>query len=66
MDGWGFAKALAPYLPRTFALLVGGSALLWMIVAGDYRLIWTAMASGVAAVSEWLGLYDALTRVATP
>lgn len=66
MDGWSVVRAVAPLLPRALATLGASAVLAYMIVTGDYRLIWSAMESGVAAVSEWLGLYDALTRVVTP
>lgn len=66
MDGWGFARALAPHLPRALGTAVGGAVLVYMIASGNYGLIWSAMASGVDAVSGWLGLYGAMTRIATP
>lgn len=46
-------------------MVVGGAVLIYMIVTGDYRLIWSAMASGVDEVTSWTWLYDALTRIVT-
>jgi hypothetical protein len=66
VDGWRVVGALAPRLPGALATVLGSAVLLYLIVTGDYRVVWSAMASGVDALSEWTGLYDALTRVAAP
>ncbi|NYI59142.1 hypothetical protein [Cellulomonas soli] len=47
-------------------MLAGSGVLAWMIITGNYWLIWSAITSGISTVAQWTGVYDALTHVGAP